>query len=64
MTYREKYHEEHPDKDADLAHIYGCPHYPGTGLLVECVPLDESCRACWDREMEEVTEDGKETLPR
>ena len=64
MTYREKYHEAHPDKDADLAHIYGCPHYPGTGLLVECVPLDESCRACWDREMEEVTEDGKETLPR
>ena len=64
MTYREKFRAEHPNRDADLIHIYDCPRYPRTGLPVECVPLDESCRACWDREMEEVTEDGKETLPR
>lgn len=64
MTYREKFRLEHPERAADMIHTFMCPTYPITGVLIDCVPLDESCRACWDREMEEMTEDGKETLPR
>ena len=60
MTYRDKFRAEHPDRDADLIHIFRCP--PGLGNIAECESTD--CRACWDREMEGVTEDGKETVPR
>lgn len=60
MTYREQFHEEHPDSNADMIHVASCP--PGMESVIFCdFP---SCKACWDREMEKVTEDGKETLPR
>ena len=66
MTYREKYQKDYPTADAAMVHIFHCPKDPNTGLVVDCVPNSGAgaCRACWDREMEEVTEDGKETLPR
>lgn len=60
MTYRDKFRAEHPNGAADLIHIFRCP------MDLEREPKCEStdCRACWDREIEEVTEDGGETLPR
>lgn len=64
MTYREKFRAEHPDKDADMVHKFHCPKDPNNGRMVPCLDWVQSCRACWDREMEEVTEDGKETMPR
>lgn len=60
MTYRDKFRAEHPNGAADLIHIFRCP----PGLEREMLCSAPSCRACWDREMEEVTEDGKETVPR
>lgn len=66
MTYREKYRDLFPTANADLVHIFQCPKDPNTGGIVDCVPIigAGACRACWDREIEEVTEDGKETMPR
>ncbi len=66
MTYREKYKKDHPTADATLVHFFQCPMNPNTGKVVDCISTSglQACRACWDREMEEVTEDGKETLPR
>ena len=60
MTYREKFRAEHPGEGADFIHILRCP--PGLEYEPKCYSAD--CRACWDREMEEVTEDGREPLPR
>ena len=60
MTYRDKFRAEHPNGAADLIHVFRCP----PGLEHEILCSAPSCKACWDREMEEVTEDGKETLPR
>lgn len=60
MTYRDKFRAEHPDGAADIIHILRCP--PGLEYEPECHSAD--CRACWDKEMEETTEDGKEALPR
>lgn len=62
MTYREKHRERFPTANADLVHIFQCPRNPNTGEVVACT--ESGCRACWDREMDEVTEDGKGTLPR
>lgn len=66
MTYREKYQKDYPTADAAMVHILQCPNDPNTGEIMDCVYISggPACRACWDREMEEVTEDGKETLPR
>lgn len=66
MTYREKYQKDYPTADAAMVHIFQCPKDPNTGGPVDCVPISGAgaCRACWDREMEEVTEGGKETRPR
>lgn len=66
MTYREQYQKVHPTANADTVHIFQCTRDPNTRQIVD-FPLDFSgpavCRVCWDREME-VTEGGKETLPR
>ncbi|MDD5882593.1 MAG: hypothetical protein PUD70_00705 [Firmicutes bacterium] len=66
MTYREKYQKDYPTAAASVVHHFHCPKDPNTGMVVDCIPTSgiPACRACWDREMEEVTEDGKETLPR
>ena len=66
MTYREKYQKDYPTMDASVVHHFHCPKNPNTGGIMDCVLIRGSlaCRACWDREIEEVTEDGKETLPR
>ena len=66
MTYREKYQKDYPTLDAATVHHFQCPNDPTTGMVVDCIPISgiPACRACWDREMEEVTEDGKETVPR
>ena len=61
MTYRAKYREIDPDW-ADVVHITHCPFDVFELPPMECPPGE--CKACWDREMEEVTEGGKETLPR
>ena len=56
MTYRDKFRAEHPVRDADLIHVFLCPTDPKTGSVVDCIPPSEAggCRACWDREIEEV----------
>lgn len=59
MTYREKYRLEHPDGSADLIHVFLCPLGLERGIWCSA----PSCRACWDREIEEVTEDANETMP-
>ena len=66
MTYREKYQKDYPTVAASAVHNFLCPHDPNSGMIVDCIHICgiPACRACWDREMEEVTEDGKETVPR
>ena len=54
MTYREKLRKEQPKVDADLIHIFKCPF----DVLADASVMDQcpasTCRACWDREIEEV----------
>lgn len=63
MTYREKFHMEHPDRDsvntlrmgcpADYAHNTNCPEYSDGTVM--------SCKNCWNREIPEEKE--KENKP-
>lgn len=63
MTYREKFHMEHPDRDsvntlgmgcpADYEHNTNCPEYSDGTVM--------SCKNCWNREIPEEKE--KENKP-
>lgn len=59
MTYRERLKREHPECIEDY-YIGGCKNCPENYGYEEknenCIPvmaIEERCRECWDREMEE-----------
>ena len=56
MTYREKLAKEHPEEidDTDWGGCNGCPSSYGYESYRGCYDGDEeSCTACWDREIPE-----------
>ena len=55
MTCREKLKMERPEElDREcLGGCYGCPHAYGYAQRPErCIPNEENCTKCWDREVE------------
>ena len=60
MTCREKLAMEHPgglDREC-FGGCDGCPHTYGYAQKPErCIPNEENCTKCWDREVEEVETD-------
>lgn len=67
MTFREKLQQEHPESisASRWGGCCGCPASfyapPGDGLcgLDQNGITDKTCRKCWDREMQEGTDDGE-----
>lgn len=62
MTFREKATLEHPDyfNDGVWGGVLGCPCHMGyenhSVMFDTCTASPENCRACWDREIPEVSD--------